>query len=37
LTQGAHTMVIEWTGTKNAKSTKTNIGIDAVQVLGTVD
>ncbi len=37
LTDGAHTVVIEWTGTKNAKSTKTNIGIDAVQVLGSVD
>jgi hypothetical protein len=37
LADGAHTVVISWTGTKNAKSTKTNIGIDAVQVLGTVD
>jgi murein DD-endopeptidase MepM/ murein hydrolase activator NlpD len=37
LADSAHTVVIEWTGTKNAKSTKTNIGIDAVQVLGTVD
>ena len=34
LTDGPHTVVIEWTGTKNAKSTKTNIGIDAIQVLG---
>ena len=37
LAEGAHTVVIESTGTKNAKSTKTNIGIDAVQVLGTID
>ena len=37
LAEGAHTIVIGWTGTKNAKSTKTNIGIDAVQVLGTIN
>lgn len=37
LSDGEHTIVIQWTGTKNAKATKTNIGIDAVQVLGTVD
>ena len=37
LTDGTHTVVIEWTGTKNAKATKTNIGIDAVQVVGTVN
>jgi murein DD-endopeptidase MepM/ murein hydrolase activator NlpD len=37
LADGAHTVVIEWTGTKNARSTKTNIGIDAVQVLGPSD
>lgn len=36
LTEGAHTVVIEWTGTKRAAATKTNIGIDAVQVLGTI-
>jgi murein DD-endopeptidase MepM/ murein hydrolase activator NlpD len=33
LADKAHTVVIEWTGTKNAKATKTNIGIDAVQVI----
>jgi trimeric autotransporter adhesin len=37
LTEGAHAIKIEWTGTKNSKSTKTNIGIDAIQVLGAVD
>jgi hypothetical protein len=37
LAEGEHTVKIEWTGTKNARSTKTNIGIDAIQVLNTVN
>jgi len=37
LPNSSHTVVIEWTGTKNASATNTNISIDAVQVLGTVD
>jgi murein DD-endopeptidase MepM/ murein hydrolase activator NlpD len=34
---GSHTVVIKWTGLKNAAATKTNISMDAVQVLGTID
>jgi len=37
LSEGAHTVVIEWTGKKNAMAGKANIGIDAVQVLETLD
>jgi len=34
LANGPHTMTIEWTGTKNAASTGTGIGIDAVDITG---
>ena len=37
LTNAQHTAVVEWTGTKNASSTGTGIGIDAVDVAGTLD
>ncbi len=37
LTDAEHTAVVEWTGTKNASSTGTGIGIDAVDVAGTLD
>jgi hypothetical protein len=37
LAEGAHKVVISWTGTKNAASTDTNINMDAVQVLGAVN
>jgi murein DD-endopeptidase MepM/ murein hydrolase activator NlpD len=37
ISSGAHTVVIEWTGTKNPAATDTNVSIDAVQVLGTID
>ncbi len=37
LPYGAHTVVISWNGTKNASALQTTIGIDAVQVLGTLD
>jgi IPT/TIG domain len=36
LDSGAHTVKIEWTGTKNASATDTNIGVDAFDVLGTL-
>ena len=36
LASGDHTVTIEWTGTKNAASTNTNIGIDAIDILGTL-
>ena len=36
LTAGAHTAVITWTGTRNAASTGTVIGIDAIDVAGTL-
>ena len=34
LAPGYHTVKIQWTGTKNSRATKTNIGIDAVDVSG---
>jgi murein DD-endopeptidase MepM/ murein hydrolase activator NlpD len=37
LASKAHTVVIQWTGTKNRAARDTNVSIDAVQVLGTVD
>jgi hypothetical protein len=36
LAAGDHTVTIEWTGTKNGASTKTNIGVDAVDLLGSL-
>ncbi len=36
LTSGAHTVTIEWTGTKNFLATGTIIGLDAVDVVGTI-
>ena len=36
LADEAHTLVIEWDGTKNASSTGTYIGVDAVDVAGTL-
>ena len=36
IANGPHVVVIEWTGNKNASATATNVGVDAVQVLGTV-
>ena len=36
LANGTHTVMIQWTGKKNASSTKTNIGLDAFDVIGTV-
>ena len=36
LTDGAHTIVIEYAGDKNAASTGTAIGIDAIDLLGTL-
>jgi hypothetical protein len=36
LTDGAHTVKIEWTGTKSPAATGTNIDIDAVRVIGTL-
>lgn len=37
LPAGTHTVVIKWTGKKNASALYANIGIDAVQVLGAVN
>ena len=34
LRPGTHTVLIEWTGTKNAAATKTNIGVDSVLITG---
>jgi len=34
---GLHTVKIEWTGTKSAAATDTNINVDAVDVTGTLD
>ena len=34
LSNGPHTMTVEWTGTKNAASTGTGIGLDAVDIAG---
>ena len=36
LTPGPHSVRIEWTGTKNASSTNTYVGIDAADVVGTL-
>ena len=36
LTDGPHTVSIQWTGLKNASSTGTGIGLDAVDLLGTL-
>jgi len=36
LAAGDHTVTVEWTGTKNAASTATNIGIDAVDLTGSL-
>jgi len=36
LTSGAHTVLIEWTGTKNASASDTYIGLDALDVIGTL-
>ena len=35
-TAGYHTVRIEWTGTRNAAATNTNIGVDAFDVAGTL-
>jgi hypothetical protein len=37
LASGDHTVTVEWTGTKNAASTKTNISIDAIDILGSLN
>ena len=36
LAPGTHTVKIEWTGTRNAAATNTNIGLDAVEVIGSL-
>ncbi len=36
LVSGNHTIKIEWTGTKNASATATAIGVDAIEVLGSL-
>ncbi len=36
LADGAHTVAIEWSGTKNAASTGTAIGVDALDVAGSL-
>jgi Peptidase family M28 len=36
LTPGYHTVKIQWTGTKNSRATATNIGMDAVDVSGSL-
>jgi hypothetical protein len=36
LPSGTHIVKIEWTGTKNAAATDTNIGLDAVEVIGSL-
>lgn len=36
LASGAHTLTIEWTGTKNASATGKNIAVDAFQIVGTI-
>jgi serine/threonine protein kinase len=33
---GAHTLTIEWTGTKNAAATETNVSVDAFDVAGSL-
>jgi hypothetical protein len=37
LSEGAHSVTVEWTGTKNAASTSTGIGLDAVDVVGALN
>jgi hypothetical protein len=34
LTEGSHTVIIRWLGTKRSQSSGTNIGLDAVDVIG---
>jgi cell wall-associated NlpC family hydrolase/N-acetylmuramoyl-L-alanine amidase len=36
ITAGAHTLTIEWTGTKNASSSGLYVGVDAFDVLGSL-
>ncbi len=36
LTAGTHTVKIEWTGTKNPAATATNVGVDAFDVIGSL-
>ena len=36
LTNGRHVLSVEWTGSSNASSTGTFIGIDAIDVVGTL-
>jgi len=36
LSSGTHTVSVTWTGTKNPASTGTNVGIDAVDVVGSL-
>ncbi len=36
LENGAHTMTITWTGTKHPSATSTRVGVDAIDVLGTL-
>jgi hypothetical protein len=36
LVPGTHTVLIEWTGTKNARATDYNIGVDAFDIIGTL-
>jgi cell wall-associated NlpC family hydrolase len=36
LASGSHTVTIEWTGSKNASATDTNIGIDGLDLIGSV-
>jgi N-acetylmuramoyl-L-alanine amidase len=36
LSAGSHTVTISWTGAKNPAATNTNIGVDAVDILGTM-
>ena len=36
LPAGSHTLKIEWTGTKDAAASATNISVDAFDVLGTL-
>jgi Peptidase family M28 len=37
LTSGAHTLLIEWTGEKNPSASADNIGVDAFDVVGTLN
>ncbi len=37
LDDGPHTVSLEWTGTKNAASTGTGIGLDAIDIVGTLN